>query len=115
MTRTYFKDFTRDNGQPITVEYQMEDGTCACIISAWPNTEEYNKLVARQMELEYSGPYGVRVNTIMMDPDVREELVELDRLIEAEDETARLPDAERERFEAWLSENHIQIPDEPEF
>jgi hypothetical protein len=115
MSRTYFKDFTRENGQPITVEYHMEGDTCACITSAWPNTEEYNQLIARQMELQYSGPYGKRALVAIMDPDVREELIELDRLIEAEDETARLSDTERERFEAWLSENYIQESDDIAF
>jgi hypothetical protein len=52
MPRTYFKDFTRDYGQPVTVEYQMEGETCACVVAEWPNTEEYNRLVAERMELE---------------------------------------------------------------
>jgi hypothetical protein len=115
MPRTYFKDFTRDNGQPVTVEYQMEGETCACVVAEWPNTEEYNRLVAERMELEYSGPYGKRASVVMMDPDIREKLQELDGLIEALDETARLSDSERERMERWLSENYIQESDEVEF
>ncbi len=111
MTRTYFKDFTRDNGQPVTVEYGMEDETCACIVAEWPNTEEYNRLVAERMELERGGPYGSHTSIIMMDTDVREKLQELDRLIEDLDETARLSDSERERMERWLSENCVQEPD----
>jgi uncharacterized protein HemY len=51
----------------------------------------------------------------MMDPDIREKLQELDGLIEALDETARLSDSERERMERWLSENYIQESDEVEF
>lgn len=111
MPRTFFKDFTRDNGQAITVEYQMDDETCASIVAEWPNTEEYNRLVAERMELEYGGPYGNRVSIVMMDPDVREKLQEIDRLIEALDETARLSDSEREGMERWLSEKHTQEPD----
>jgi hypothetical protein len=111
MPRTFFKDFTRDNGSPVTVEYQMEDETCACIVAEWPNTEEYNRLVAERMEFEHGGPYGTRANIVMMDPDVREKLQELDQLIESLDETARLSGTERERMEKWLSENCVQEPD----
>lgn len=111
MPQTFFKDFTRADGLPVTVEYQMEDETCACILSVWPNTESYNRLVAERLELETSGPYGRRVHVVAMDPEVRERLIELDRLIEDLDETARLPDGDIERMERWLSENHTHPSD----
>ena len=36
MHRTFFQDFTADNGIPVTVEYGYEDhGLCVCIVEAW--------------------------------------------------------------------------------
>jgi hypothetical protein len=111
MPQTFFKDLTRADGLPVTIEYQMDDETCASVVGIWPNTEEYNKLVAERMELETAGPYGRRVNIATMDQEIREKLQELDRLIEDLDETARLPDGDMESIEKWLSENHTQTSD----
>jgi hypothetical protein len=113
MPRTFFKNFTRDNGQPITVEYQMDDATCASILTAWPNTAEYNDLCARRLELATDN-YGRELSPIaisMMDADGREELEEIAKSIERHDADSILTDAERERMERWLSENYIQESD----
>jgi hypothetical protein len=129
---TYFQKFTKDNGTPIEVEYSFAPGSettyspaygaCggdACeveIIKSWPDTEEYNTLVGRQIALEYSGTNGGKLSVLSLQvmPEVREELEELDRLIEAADKTAELTDAERERMEAWICEHHEYEPYEPE-
>lgn len=108
MARTYFKDFMRDNGDPITVEYRMDDETCAAIVEAWPRTEEYNNLWVIKNAIE-SGAYGNRRHTLSFDEEERERLDEIDRAIEAA--KFELSDAERKRMEAWLSEKHIQEPD----
>lgn len=112
MPRTYFHDFARDDGAPITVEYQMEDGTCAAILDAWPRTEEYNRLWERKSQIE-AGPYGNTRHFLSFDEEEREELGEIEREIEAA--KFELATAERERMEAWLSENYIQEPDDIEF
>lgn len=112
MPRTFFQDFARDNGEPITVKYQMEGGTCAAIIDAWPRTEEYNRLWSRKNQIE-AGPYGNIRHFLSFSDEEREELSEIDRDIE--DAKFELTTAERERMEAWLSENYIQEPDEVEF
>jgi hypothetical protein len=132
MARTYFQKFTKDDGTPIEVEYSFASGSettyspaygaCggdACeveILKSWPHNEEYDALVGRQMELESSGPYGAKISVIalQMQPEVRNELEELDRLIETADKTAELSDAERERMEAWICEHHEYEPYEPE-
>ena len=108
MARTFFKDFTRDNGDQITVEHQIEDGTCACIIDAWPRTDEYNNLWVMKNAIE-SGAYGNRRHALSFDDEEREQLDEIDDAIERA--KFELTTAERERMEAWLSENHIQESD----
>lgn len=112
MARTYFEYCKRDNGLPITVEYQMEGGTCACIIDAWPMTEEYNLLWERKNRME-AGPYGNTRHFLTFSEEEREELNDIDRAIEAA--KFELSDAERERMEAWLTETHVHEGDEPEF
>jgi len=108
VAQTFFKDFTRDNGDPITVEYQMDDEVCACIIDAWPRTDEYNNLWVMKNAIE-SGAYGNRRHTLSFDDEEREQLDEIDGAIERA--KFELTATERERMEAWLSENHIQEPD----
>jgi hypothetical protein len=36
VAQSFFQDFKRDDGSPVTVEYHYEDhGNCACIEKAW--------------------------------------------------------------------------------
>lgn len=135
MPQTYFQDFTKDDGTPITVEYSFSPGSetsyspmygavggDACeveIISSWPRNEEFDRLVGRRSQLETEhGSYNSKISPIafqFLPAEVQEELGELDRLISAADETAKLSDAERERMEAWICEHHEYEPYEPEF
>jgi hypothetical protein len=112
MARTYFRDFTRDDGSPITVEYGMEGETCAYIVDAWPRTDEYNRLWSQKNQIE-AGAYGNKRHFISFNEDEREALDDIDRAIEAA--KIELSDAERERMEAELSEKHIHESDEPDF
>lgn len=109
MPRTYFHDFTRDDDAPITVEYGMEGETCAYIIDAWPRTEEYNRLWTKKNHIE-SGAYGNTRHFLNFTEEERETLNDIERAIE--DAKFELSDAERERMEAWLSENHIHESDD---
>lgn len=126
MALTYFQDFTRDDGSPITVEYEVEgsyspttysphsgadggDAPIFGIIDAWPRTEEYNALWGRRSNLE-TGHWGGPLHPAFITPELREELQELDRQIEAAKIT--LTDAERERMEAWIAEHYVD-DDEP--
>lgn len=112
MAKTYFHEFTRDDGAPITVEYRMDDGACAAIISAWPRTEEYIRLWTRKNAIEIDN-YGRSRHFIYFTEEEREELDDIDRAIaDADSLCSRLTDAERERMEGWLSENHIQESDD---
>jgi hypothetical protein len=109
MPRTYFHDFSRDDGSAITVEYGMEGGTCASIIDAWPRTEEYHSLWARKTRIE-AGPYGNTRHFLGFSEEELEELHEIDCEIEAAKFELSTP--ERERMEAWLSENHVHESDD---
>lgn len=128
MPRTFFQDFKRDNGDPITVEYSFSSGSettyspmygasggdpCEVeIISNWPNTQEYNDLHARRQELTLDN-YSRQLSPIaisMMSPELREDLDDIDKAIERADAGGQLTDAERERIEAWLCENHVDEP-----
>lgn len=131
---TYFKDFVRDDGAAVTVEYRYSPGSettysphsGACggdgceveIVANWPNTQEYNDLHSRRQELTLNN-YGRELGPItisMMDPDLREELAEIDKSIEQFDENCRLTDAEIGRMTEWLMEHHVYEPyDDVEF
>lgn len=118
MGATYFQDFTRDNGLPVTVEYGVSGGYSAptysplhgadggdapefMIIKAWPNTAGHHWLAARSL---YS-----RSRLLSRFFDALERLDMWWR--------ASLTDAERERMEAWLAEHYVEEPydDEPEW
>jgi hypothetical protein len=131
MARTYFQDFNRDDGSPITVEYGVEgsyspttysplNGACGgdapefSIIASWPATPEYNALQARRMELDTT-IWGKPTHPAFITPEVREELIELDAKIATLDAAAVLSDAERERMEAWIAEHYVDEPDDMEF
>lgn len=103
MPQTFFKNLTRSHGRPVTVEYQMEGETCACIVSKWPHTDEYSRLSAERRDLE------VRTPPSQWD-DAREKLRELDSLIDGMERDC-LSSEEMERIEQWLSEEHVQTAD----
>lgn len=132
MPRTFFQDFTRDNGDPITVEYGVDghyspttyspsigavggDAPEIYIVSAWPNTDAYNELCRRKREIEDRG-LGKGIQYFLGDKEPDEELHEIEAAIAAADEACQLTDAERERIETWLDENHVDdYDDEPSF
>lgn len=126
MGRTYFQNFSRDDGSPITVEYEVEgsyspttysphSGACGgdaptfCILSAWPNTEAYDALHREKAEIEH------KLNPLFPNQGQTEELAEVMAQIAAADAACELTDAERERMEAWIAEHYVDEPDDPEF
>lgn len=134
MARTFFQDFEKDDGTPITVEYSVvgshspttfspnygADGGDVpefSILDSWPRSEEYNRLWTERngLVLDPLGRERSPITISMMEPEEQEKLHELDDAIEAADKTAKLTDAECERMEAWIAEHYIEEPDEPEF
>lgn len=107
MARTYFHDFCRDDGAPITIEY--ENGICAHIVDAWPRTEEYDHLWVLKNAIE-TGAYGKQRHFLSLNEDDRETLDDIEHQIAAA--KFDLTDSERERIEDWLSENHIRESDD---
>lgn len=123
---THFQDFTKDNGLPVTVEYEVEgsyspttysplsgadggDAPTFCILSSWPNTESYDGLLlartsARRRQRGKAFPLWLKQSI---------HLWLLWILIKWYDRRARLTDAERERMEDWLVENYVEEP--PDF
>lgn len=135
MSRTFTQDISHPTtGMPITFEYSVEgsyspttysphsgaDGGDApefCILKAWPNHDEYNALHRRRQEITTDN-YGREMSVIaisMMDPDLREELDEIDKAIEAADKACTLTDAEAEQLVDWLGENYVDEPDDEDY
>lgn len=128
MGATFFQDFTRDNGLPITVEYGV-DGSYApttysprfgaeggdfpefAILKAWPNTPWHNRLAAIDLR------FWPKASTTRTGGWLVRKLAAPVRGLMALDEwwRASLTDSERERFEAWLAEHHVEPDYEPEF
>lgn len=68
MGATFFQDFTRDNGRPVTVEYSYSagsettyspmfgacggDGCEVSIVDSWPNTTSFERLHKCKSDLE---------------------------------------------------------------
>lgn len=132
MTRTFFQDFTKDNGMPITVEYSLVSvgepyadlpghicdgggsGPEIEIVTSWPRNEEYDRLVQRKMDLETT-PFGKPRSLLMMNGDDLHQLRDLDASIAKGDKAAELTDVERERMESWLCEHHVVEYDEEDY
>ena len=113
MARTFFQDFTRDNGLPVTVEYSASAG--ATILKSWPNTPEHNALHAEYIQLTETSLQGKSISTVLAifnDEARAERIEELKCEIQADEERAELSDAERERMEEWLAEHHEDEPDD---
>lgn len=135
MSRTFTQDIKHPTtGAPITFEYSV-DGSYSpttyspmygadggdvpefCILKAWPNDSEYNALHRRRQELTTDN-YGRDLSVIaisMMDPDLREQLDEIDKAIERADAACTLTDAESEQLVEWLCEYHVEEPYEEDY
>lgn len=119
MARTFFQDFTRDNGLPITVEYAVggsyspttytpmygADGGDApefSIIKAWARTPFSEWLAGISNRLwsksawYWRAAHAVVCAAMWLDDWWR----------------ASLTDAERERMEAWIAENYVEDYDD---
>lgn len=130
MAETFFQDFNRDDGSPVTVEYSYSPGSettyssmsGACggdgceveIVTAWPNTQGYNDLHSRKVDLENS-MLGKSVHWLMGADSIREEITELAKQIDDADEACRLTDVERERMADWIIEHHVYEPCEEDY
>lgn len=132
MPRTYFQDFTRDDGSPVTVEYSVVgsyspttyspingavggDAPEISIVKCWPNTPEYNAIVRELDYLETTSKQGKSIRELCMmagDEDRQERVHELGQAVAEDEERARLTDAERERMEAWLFEHYVEESDD---
>ena len=121
MPQTYFWNFTRDDGWPVTVEYSFAAGSettyspysgasgggpCEIqILSVMPNTPEFEELCRRAAELD-------RVSVVLMSADERDEAREIDEAIAAAKMACTLTDAEDERMTEWLIEHHVDESDD---
>lgn len=122
MSRTFFQDFTRDNGLPITVEYAV-DGSYSpttyspmhgadggdfpefSILKAWPRTPTSDRLtdISNRLWRKSAWPWRVAhwaVNAVT-------------RLYDWW--FASLTDAERERMEGWIAEHYVDEPDDDDY
>lgn len=122
MARTFFEDFTRDDGSPVTVEYSFAGGSPATysplngavggdgceveIVSVTPNTPEYERLCSEVLYL------GGRHDIAALSADARQRLQELDESIAIEKRRVALTDAENERMCNWLAEHHDDASDD---
>lgn len=117
---THFQDFTRDNGAPITVEFEFSSGSettyspasGACggdgcyvnIIKAWPNTKRHDGLCRRWLDAS-SGQGRIAATKAGV----------LALVISFFEWFSYPNDVERERMEEWLIEHHVDdYQDEPE-
>lgn len=112
MPRTFFQDFERDDGTPITVEYGVEgsyspttyspmhgasggDFPEFTILKAWPRSAEYDALAKQWLALLNDGPEA-RAN--------------IETAMAALEFTDKLTAAETERMEAYLAEHYEEEP-----
>jgi len=128
MARTFFQDFTRDNGLPITVEYAVDGSYSSTtyspmhgadggdfpefsIIKAWPRTPTSEWLAGVSLRLMSGNnrtPFGWKVAAALRYP--------VDLLARAYERwLANLTDAERERMEAWIAEHYVDEPDDSDY
>lgn len=121
---TYFQDFCRDDGKPVTVEYGVESygepnfdypghicdgggsGHVMQIIDCWPNDAAFEDLARRRNDRSW------KKDPSLVDR-VAEWLLEL-RMTIAKLRRGTLSSEERERMEAWLDEHHVFEDEEPE-
>jgi hypothetical protein len=122
MARTHFQNFTRDDGLPVTVEYQVEsegepdfdhpghicDGggsePVMAIVGAWPNDDAYEHLADRHYRrLLRRGLWNGLCRRVLEA-----------RMTWAQFRRSRLSPAEVDRMEAWLAE-HWEPPDDSDY
>jgi hypothetical protein len=122
MPRTYFADFLRDDGSPVTVEFGYSPDTETIysprfgadggdpaqieIVSVMPNTPEYKHMCQRSLDLGR--------DIVLMTADERDELRELDETIRIAKARIALTDAENERIIDQICQVHNWEPDEPD-
>lgn len=122
MTATSFQDFTRDNGDPVTVEYSFRPGSDPTyspmygaeggdpaeveIIKVWPNTPSFDALCGRRNALVWAQTRSLRQSLVLLGLTVS---------IRFAERRCRPTGAELERFETWLIEHHVYEPDDWEF
>lgn len=126
MTRTFFQDFNKDDGQPVTVEYGVDGSysetnyspaTGACggdspefhIVSSWPNSDEYNELYSRRKAIEDSW-HGKSIMWLIgfSSSDTADELQEINDHLAVLEERAELTDDERDRMLDWIAEHYVE-------
>lgn len=125
---TYFQDFVRDNGTPVTVEYAVEgsyspdtytpmhgadggDAPTFSIINAWPNTPWHERLAGISLRLRfYNEKHGALTTLRVLTGRAIWALMRFDEWLRAS-----LTDAEYERFEAYLAEHYVEEPYEPDW
>jgi len=104
MPRSFFHDFIRDDGSPVTVEF--EHGDYVMIVDVMPNTPDFDRLCGEQLCLTRT-VYGGPIDLALMDTETRERLAELDAQMAAAKAACKLTDAEDNRMCAWLAEHHV--------
>jgi hypothetical protein len=130
MMQTFFQDFKRDNGDPVTVEYSNSPGSDttysphsgACggdpceveITTWWPNVQKYHDLHSKKIDLE-NFMLGKSISWLMGADTIREEIAELESDIHRWDEGCQLTDAEITRMTEWLMEHHVYEPSEQDY
>lgn len=127
MGATYFQDFTRDNGLPVTVEYSATGGEpnfdypghiCdgggsgpeIVILKAWPNTSGHNRLASADLRLWLNRRMRLGYIAARMFGWPLRLLIRADEWWRAS-----LTDAEDDRFSEWLAEHYVEEPYEPEY
>lgn len=122
MARTYFQDFTRDNGLPVTVEYSARGGEpnydypghiCdgggsgpdIVILKAWPNTPWHERIAGIELRLRWPGRRTLLPPSLLAWPFGM--LLRLDEWWRA-----NLTGAELERMEVWLAERYVDEDDD---
>jgi len=125
MARTFFHDFVRDNGQPVTVEYEVDgsyspttysprygadggDAPTFGIIDCWPNEPWFDALSGRRNARSWPGRAPTLVDRICA--AVLRWRCDFHRWW-----LCSLTDAERERMEAYLAENYVEEDDEADY
>lgn len=97
MALTFYQDFLRDDGSPVTVEYSIRElgGGCEInIVDAMPNTPEFEALCGQSLEFcRESGNWAPDSNPFDAEIKVAKAAIEL---------TAD----ECDRMVAWLAEHH---------
>lgn len=122
--RTYFHDFKRDDGLPVTVEYGVDgshspttyspmsgadggDEPEFCIVDSWPNDAAFNDLARRRNDRAWKKNPSLIDRAAQWFLEVRLTLATLRR--------GTLTSNERERMEAWLAEHYVDESSEEDF